>query len=108
MSCTVPDYCCQGFNDAGCQTMGSQCMGAKIACEEKADCTGMQICCGGVFTGGTSCKADCSMQERQVCKTGGECDGGTCYTNTCTFNMQTVVIQSCSALDFGGSCTHVP
>jgi hypothetical protein len=87
--------------------MATQCQGAKIACEEKADCMGTQICCGGVFSGGTTCKDNCTMNEQQVCKTGGECDGGTCYTNTCSFNMQTIVVQSCAPLDFMG-CTHVP
>jgi hypothetical protein len=111
-SCTTPaDYCCQTTNDAGCQPAASNCnAGAKLACDEKADCPGTEICCASAGGGAgisTQCKNDCGGGNVQVCKTNAECktDAGTCYVNNCPFGPggSTVVIDACRKIQ---GCTQ--
>ncbi len=98
--------CCDTVtNDAGVQKCGfsgagSFCMlGAPEACDEKADCTGANICCMQFLPLGieTSCLPTCitGAERYQACKTSAECESGTgpCATYTCK-NGETV--QSCT------------
>ena len=103
-ACTTPaDVCCvKQSGDAGCQPAADNCQnGAKLHCDEKADCTGTDICCAG-FVGGavsTDCKAACGGMQVQVCKTNAECTGGTCYVNTCpTPGGGSIVVDACSKI----------
>jgi hypothetical protein len=104
MQCSTPtQYCCQTFNDAGCQAAASNCIGgAKITCDEKADCTGSDVCCQNGLTGSV-CKGDCGNNGVQLCKTNAECKDGTCYSNKCGFGGNTYVVDACSKIP---TCTQ--
>jgi hypothetical protein len=89
--CAAPDVD-GGSPDAGtlgykCQAAGDQCTGAKVTCDEKADCPGgTNVCCTNVS--GTAiaseCKMTCGGSEVQLCKTAAECgDGGACTQYSC-------------------------
>jgi hypothetical protein len=69
-----------------CQAEADTCAGAKVACDEKADCSGDDVCCISVSGGPLSsdCKASCSAQDVQLCKTDAECGAsGSCKEYTC-------------------------
>jgi hypothetical protein len=89
--CASPDVD-GGSPDAGslgykCQAAGDQCAGAKVTCDEKADCPGgTNVCCTNIS--GTAiaseCKMTCGGNEVQLCKTAAECgDGGACTQYSC-------------------------
>jgi len=113
MQCTTPaEVCCVtgtglGSADAGCQAAASPCAGGSLKCDEKADCTGGDICCAGFGggTGGSECKTACSMMQAQLCKTNAECTGGVCYANKCPTGPggATAVVDACSKIPF---CTQ--
>ena len=106
-SCTVgTETCCRGLNDAGCQpVVGGTCFGgANLACDEKADCTGTDVCCSQGLA--TACKgplACAGLMDYQICKTNAECPKGTCYINKCGFGMNVTIIPSCTAI---AQCTQ--
>jgi hypothetical protein len=81
-STTAPD----GGTSYTCQAENAPCAGATIACDEKADCTGAEVCCMNVSGGplSSTCEESCGAQEVQLCKTDGECgEGGKCRQYTC-------------------------
>ena len=78
-----------------CQDAGDTCTGAAIACDEKADCTGQDVCCTSVSGASiaSSCEASCGAQDVQLCKTTAECgDAGTCTAYACPLGRK---IQAC-------------
>jgi hypothetical protein len=117
LECTTPaQVCCAtGIGDGGCQPAASDCNGAKLACDEKADCTGGDVCCGKVGIGGagsinTECKATCGggLGALQLCKTNAECGAaGTCYANLCPTGLgptsKKILIDACSKIP---ACTQ--
>jgi len=88
--CASPDPDA-GAPDGGlgykCQASGDTCAGAKVACDEKADCPGgTNVCCTNVSGAAiaSECKATCGGSDVQMCKTNTECgDAGTCKLYTC-------------------------
>jgi hypothetical protein len=92
--CTSPaQVCCRSFQDAGCINAADNCTGLKVECDEKADCTGGNVCCYGAF-GAHSCDTDCNgFGNFQICKTSTECaDAGTCKEWSCPGNFK---VQAC-------------
>jgi hypothetical protein len=88
--------CCRTFTDAGCIGSGDNCQGIKAECDEKADCTGTDICCGNAFQGTYRCDPSCKGGGSfQTCKTNAECASGTCKEYTCPGNTK---FRSCTAL----------
>lgn len=85
--CTTPtQVCCRTFNDAGCIAANDTCNGIKNGCDEKADCQGNEICCAS-FNTTTTCATSCGGGY-QICKSGSECDGGTCKEWSCPANQK--------------------
>jgi hypothetical protein len=80
-----------------CIPKNGQCNnGAKLECDEKADCPNTQVCCASFGGGGSlsaQCENNCGNQSVQLCKTTPECtnDGGTCTNYNCFNNA----VQSC-------------
>ena len=75
-----------------------------VECDEKADCTGGQLCCQNNLN--TQCKADCGggAGAIQRCKTGAECKDGTCYVNMCPgAGGGMTIVEACSKIPF---CTQ--
>jgi hypothetical protein len=69
-----------------CQAAGDTCAGATVTCDEKADCSGSNVCCTNISGTAVSseCKAKCGGSEVQYCKTASECgDGGACTAYSC-------------------------
>lgn len=104
MTCMAgTEVCCisgGGFmSDAGpkytCQAPMAQCQGARIGCDESADCMMGSLCCAGLT--GVRCSMmgqGCGMGSVQVCKTNQECgDAGTCTVWTCPVLGK---VQSCT------------
>jgi hypothetical protein len=55
----------------GCVTTG-----VPFACDDAADCTNGDVCCGS--TAGTACGKTCPSGKVQFCRTNAECNGGEC------------------------------
>jgi hypothetical protein len=94
--CAVPaNECCNtGTNTEACLPAGMACSGNKISCDEKADCTGGQVCCLDVTNELTdaftiSCLATCGtgIGKAQICTTNAECSGGACSVYNCENNL---------------------
>ena len=96
------NICCVRYVDGGLNTSctGPQmCQGARLGCDEKADCMGNDVCCFGasMMSGiGTRCQAPqmgmnaCGQFAVQVCKASQECGAmGTCAPHQCP-NLGTV------------------
>lgn len=88
--CASPDTD-GGAPDGGlgykCQASGDTCSGAKVACDEKADCPGgTNVCCTNISGSAiaSECKMTCGGSEVQLCKTTAECgDAGPCAQYSC-------------------------
>ena len=109
MTCMAgTEVCCVsggGFmSDAGpmykCQSSMMMCQGARIGCDEAADCQMGSVCCGGLS--GQSFGSRCTMMGMtmcgqgsvQLCKTNQECgNNGTCTVYNCPFIGK---VQSCT------------
>lgn len=72
--CAVPaQFCCvpQGGGTYKCETLGAQCQGASVHCDDTADCPGM-VCCGTLnepngqnpFYSEVTCRTDCMGQTQ--------------------------------------------
>jgi hypothetical protein len=89
----APAYSC------GPIASGSFCfMGAIEQCDEKADCTGNDVCCIQFLPQGVTatCMPTCitNAERYQACKTDKECEtGGPCATHTCRSGE---VVQTCT------------
>ena len=112
-SCSTSGNNCCVQSDGGqaCNAnAGSTCSGSvEIHCDEKADCTGAQVCCGDVAKSGTklvSCTsaASCSgIGKYQICKSNAECASGvTCKRQDCSG----LKIQTCGGIS-GAGCTDL-
>jgi len=91
-------FCCRGFNDAGCVDQGESCQGARVTCDEAADCDQGERCCLSFGGGGGGLRARCDnncQSQFRVCKTDTECgDAGACTEKTCG----TIKIRTCGTL----------
>lgn len=94
-----------GGLDAGSATLScvprrdaGACTGARIGCDEKADCPGAAVCCFSLGLGpaqsGSRCEAQCGVGEVQLCRTDAECNGTRCVAQDCRGRH----IQSCGGL----------
>ena len=95
------NICCVRYQDGGVTTSCTppqMCQGARLGCDEKADCMGNGICCFGaaMMSIGTRCQAPamgmnaCGQFAVQVCKTSNECGmNGACAPHQCP-NLGTV------------------
>jgi hypothetical protein len=90
---TADTYCClRAVGDAGCETANNACNGgAKLNCDEPADCPNANenVCCmraggaGGGAVASSQC-ADACNNGFVLCKTAADCgDAGACNEKTC-------------------------
>jgi hypothetical protein len=98
--CTLPQICCVrgAWTNAKCVD-ADECQGydVPIACDEKADCTGKNVCCrtaglatlndASVVRSEYTCQSSCAGQSSQQCGTDSECDSGKCWTGDCALGM---------------------
>jgi hypothetical protein len=101
--CNVQNQlCCRsllidGGSSLACiDSNNGNCAGSELECDEKADCTGGDICCTNQGGFGSRCDNGCSGQNVQLCKTNAECpgDGGACKSFTCAGGR---TVQACEA-----------
>ena len=68
------------------------CQGSHVRCDDAADCTGDELCCGEIVDNQTltgRCEMECANDPEQpdeprLCQTAAECGpGGTCNEYTC-------------------------
>ncbi len=106
-------FCC--LNDAGatCNSKESDCKADSIEayCDEAADCTGSDICCGKLSATDQKLKIQCTAESNckqdqftyQVCKTDAECtnDAG-CKVQNCAG----AIVHTCGGIQ-NSNCTPV-
>lgn len=101
---STTDVCCIDRNQAQtCITKGTTCdQGIAQGCDDKADCTGGDVCCGAQGAAGPAieCKPTCGSIQGfplpQLCKTDSECGGGVpCVTTACSGRT----IQTCGPIN---------
>jgi hypothetical protein len=93
--------CCESMTaGAACQTLGTECDGSLITCNEAADCGPGEICCISA-TGTTTATVSCQpgptcpaggLAYAQICRSNNECPGGSCSL----WNCEGTTIEACS------------
>jgi hypothetical protein len=106
--CATGQTCCITQAGSSCIAMGSACsMGLALNCTNTGECTGSQVCCGGLSGTGiaSSCQAGpCPGSDQELCTLSSQCPTGQVCAPLMIFGMTVPDVESCQAgpSDAGG------